>query len=215
MRGVHSMKNAHSWYATLSRNIRSRLTSSSMKSTACRARSSRPWWSRIGPSARSPSTIPARTSAFDEADLRLLGLFASSAAVVIENARLFGETRRRALEFEILYEATKDIGSHQQDLPSLLTTLVEKAARLLGCYGSGIYLYDPAARGSGTDGRVHGTAGYGRASEAGRTARLAGWRKPACRWSLTTTKPGKAAGPCWMAPPIALFCRCPCSMAAT
>ena len=43
----------------------------------------------------------SRKSAFDEEDLRLLVLFASSAAVVIENARLFGETRRRADEFEI------------------------------------------------------------------------------------------------------------------
>ena len=86
----------------------------------------------------------SRISAFDEEDLNLLVLFASSAAVVIENARLFGETRRRADEFEILYEATRDIGSHQQDLPTLLSTLGERAAHLLGAYGGDFYLYDAA-----------------------------------------------------------------------
>ncbi len=84
----------------------------------------------------------SRMSAFDEEDLSLLVLFASSAAVVIENARLFGETRRRADEFEILYDMTRDIGANQQDLSSLLPTLVEKAAHLLGAYGGAIYLYD-------------------------------------------------------------------------
>lgn len=86
----------------------------------------------------------SRPSAFDEADLRLLLLFASSAAVVIENARLFDETRRRAEEFEVLYDATRDISSNPQDVSSLLSALVDKAARLLGSYGSAIYLFDPA-----------------------------------------------------------------------
>jgi len=84
----------------------------------------------------------SRKSAFDEEDLNLLVLFASSAAVVIENARLFGETRRRADEFEILYEATRDIGSNQQDLSTFLPTLGERTARLLGAYGGAFYLYD-------------------------------------------------------------------------
>ncbi len=84
-----------------------------------------------------------RKSAFDEADLRLLMLFASSTAVVIENARLFEETRQRAGEFETLYQTTRDIGSHQPDLSSLLPTLVERAVQLLGAYGGGVYLYDP------------------------------------------------------------------------
>ncbi|MGE5073324.1 MAG: GAF domain-containing protein [Anaerolineae bacterium] len=86
----------------------------------------------------------SRTSAFDESDLRLLGLFASSAAVVIENARLFEETRQRAREFEVLYDATRDLSAAPQDLSSLLSMLVEKAARLMGSHGSGMYLYDRA-----------------------------------------------------------------------
>ncbi len=81
-------------------------------------------------------------TAFDEADLRLLVLFASSAAVAIENARLFEETRRRAGEFEVLFDATHDISVNQQDLASLLAALVDKAARLLNGHGSGMYLYD-------------------------------------------------------------------------
>ena len=85
----------------------------------------------------------SRKSAFDEEDLGLLVLFASSAAVVIENARLFDETSRRADEFEILYEMTHDIGAHQQDLSSLLPTLAERAVNLLGAYGGSIYLFDP------------------------------------------------------------------------
>jgi HD-GYP domain-containing protein (c-di-GMP phosphodiesterase class II) len=85
----------------------------------------------------------SRTGAFDESDLRLLTLFASSAAVAIENARLFQETRRRAGEREVLYEATRDLSSHFPNLATLLTSLVHKAARLMGSHGSGMYLYDP------------------------------------------------------------------------
>lgn len=85
----------------------------------------------------------SRSDAFDESDLRLLTLFASSAAVAIENAQLFREVSRRAGELEVLYEATRDLSAHSPDLQSLLASLVEKARRLMGSYGSGMYLYDP------------------------------------------------------------------------
>jgi diguanylate cyclase (GGDEF)-like protein/PAS domain S-box-containing protein len=43
--------------------------------------------------------------AFDEGELRVLGLLADQAAIAIENARLYEETRQRALEQETLREA--------------------------------------------------------------------------------------------------------------
>ena len=47
-----------------------------------------------------------RPHVFDESELRVLGLLADQAAIAIENARLYEETRRRALEQETLREAT-------------------------------------------------------------------------------------------------------------
>lgn len=84
-----------------------------------------------------------RVSAFDEGDLRLLVVFASSAAVVIENARLFEQTQRRAEEFQALYEVTRDL-SDQRDLNRLLKLIVERAGVLFNASVSGIYLYDQA-----------------------------------------------------------------------
>ena len=46
-----------------------------------------------------------RPHAFDESELRVLGLLADQAAIAIENARLYEETRQRALEQETLREA--------------------------------------------------------------------------------------------------------------
>jgi len=82
-----------------------------------------------------------KKGAFTKGDLNLLMIFASSAASVIENARLFEETRRRAEEFSSLYETARDI-SAEQDLNRMLNTVVERAAVLLNAAVSGIYLYD-------------------------------------------------------------------------
>ncbi|MBI2758892.1 MAG: GAF domain-containing protein [Chloroflexi bacterium] len=83
-----------------------------------------------------------KKGAFTKEDLNLLMLFASSAASVIENARLLAETRRRAGEFEALYQTAADVAS-QTDLKVLLDTIIKRAQTLSGSSGSGLYLFDP------------------------------------------------------------------------
>ena len=79
--------------------------------------------------------------AFTEDDERLLLTLASQAAIAIENARLLKDSRARADEFSILYEMTRDI-SLNQDIDSILNTVVERVRKLLSVPVSGIYLYD-------------------------------------------------------------------------
>ncbi len=64
---------------------------------------------------------------------------------VTERRRAEEELQRRADEFAALHETTRDL-SAQQDLPTLLSTLVERAIRLLVASDGGMYIYD-AARG--------------------------------------------------------------------
>ena len=80
--------------------------------------------------------------AFKEADELLLTTLASQAAAALENARLFGETQKRAAESNALFKATRDLTA-QTDLATLLQTLAERVAALLNVTGGGVYLYDP------------------------------------------------------------------------
>ena len=80
---------------------------------------------------------------FTEEDAHLLALFASHAASAVYNARLLTETQQRAHEFEMLYEITREISLHQQEVTSLMKILVKRAARLLKAQGGGAYLYNP------------------------------------------------------------------------
>ncbi len=67
----------------------------------------------------------------------------SRAAVAIENAQLYEQARQRANVFEALAQTTHDIAA-QQDLPTLLKTLVERAIELLHARNGHIYLFDSA-----------------------------------------------------------------------
>jgi PAS domain S-box-containing protein len=80
--------------------------------------------------------------AYDTEDRLLLELLATQAAIAIENARLFKESRRRGREFEMLYETTRQISLHQLAETSVLKVLADRAVQLLNAYGSAIYLYD-------------------------------------------------------------------------
>ncbi len=82
-----------------------------------------------------------KKNAFTEQDLNLLTIFASSAAQVIENSRLFEQTRRRANEFEALYQTAADLAS-PADLQTLLNSIIERAWTLAGAAGAGLYLFD-------------------------------------------------------------------------
>jgi diguanylate cyclase (GGDEF)-like protein len=75
-------------------------------------------------------------------DAARLAAFAGLAALAIQNARLFEQTRRRAEMLAALHATSLDI-TLQHDLPTLLRTIVERAARLLNAPGGGLYLCDP------------------------------------------------------------------------
>lgn len=83
---------------------------------------------------------------FNEEDARLLSLFAAQAASAVRNARLLEETKRRADEFLALYEVTRDISAQQENLGSLLQSIVDRAVELLQAYSGMLYLYDPATQ---------------------------------------------------------------------
>ncbi len=68
--------------------------------------------------------------------------FAAQAATAIENARLFEAERRRVAALTALHETGLDL-SAQLDLPTLLQTIVERAARLLEAPMGGLYLMQP------------------------------------------------------------------------
>ena len=88
------------------------------------------------------SEVGAAARRFDDADARLLSLFASQAAGAVRNVRLLDETRRRAEQLAALHEVGLDL-SAQLDLPALLQAIVERAARLLDAPIGGLYLLQP------------------------------------------------------------------------
>jgi len=77
-----------------------------------------------------------------EEDLPAISVFAQQAAMAIENADLYQKEMRRAFEMEALRKTTLDI-TRQLDVPQLLTSIVERAAALVGTKGGGLYLYYP------------------------------------------------------------------------
>jgi PAS domain S-box-containing protein len=100
---------------------------------------------------------------FDETDLLAMETLADQIAVAIENARLFGETKRRFEETTALYQISLDITA-QLEMTELLKSLVERAVTLLRAETGNIYLYDSERKelrlviGSGYTGKYVGTA---------------------------------------------------------
>ncbi len=89
-------------------------------------------------------TIDKREPGLYTAEMAELALaFGQQAAIAIENARLFKETKRRAEEMAALYRTSLEIGV-TADLPDLLWTICDRAARLLDVDKGGLYLYDEA-----------------------------------------------------------------------
>ncbi|CAG0946475.1 partial Cyclic di-GMP phosphodiesterase response regulator RpfG, partial [Anaerolineae bacterium] len=82
---------------------------------------------------------------FTREEIDFFATLASQAAIAIENARLFEQAQQRAREFTALYETARDLAA-QQNLPTLLQTICERAAGLLKASSGGIYLYDTAHR---------------------------------------------------------------------
>jgi len=95
-------------------------------------------------------------NAFDESDVLVMKTLADQVAVAIENARLYEAVQRelierkraeeglvrRAQEMAVLYETSLEINS-QPDIPTLLHSIVQRAAGLLEARMGGLYLMMP------------------------------------------------------------------------
>ena len=80
-------------------------------------------------------------SPFTEDDRAVLTLFAGQAAIALENARLFEESARRGQRLSAILEITKRL-ARGPDVPTMLTSIAEEAARLLGVDNAGFRLLE-------------------------------------------------------------------------
>ncbi|MFQ3535289.1 MAG: GAF domain-containing protein, partial [Aggregatilineales bacterium] len=80
---------------------------------------------------------------FSENDMRLLSVFASQAAIVVENARLYDEERRRSEELGGLQQVSQAI-SVLRSADEMYGYLNEQIAKLMNCQMCGILLYEPS-----------------------------------------------------------------------
>src|SRR5258708_10628358 len=80
-------------------------------------------------------------SGFSENDVRLLSIFASQAAIVVENARLYNEEQRRADELGGLQQISQAIGV-LRDTDELYGQINERIGKLMNVQMCGILLYD-------------------------------------------------------------------------
>jgi PAS domain S-box-containing protein len=79
---------------------------------------------------------------FDEGDLRLLSTIAASVGAALQNARLYQETQRRAVEMAALAEIGSDIASTHEMEP-VLVRLAAKTKELLRVRDLALFLLQP------------------------------------------------------------------------
>ncbi len=82
---------------------------------------------------------------FGDEGLRLIKLFASQAAIAIENARLFTAERKRAGEQQALLDTLSDL-SGELELSRVLQAVLNRAIGLLGMTGGELATYDETRR---------------------------------------------------------------------
>ncbi|MBI4730651.1 MAG: GAF domain-containing protein [Chloroflexi bacterium] len=87
----------------------------------------------------------SRKSAFTNDDLQLLVSFASSAAVAIQNSRLYEQTTRRAERLAALSEVSQKL-SHLLDLESIGETSIQAVESLLGWKHGSLWLVESDTR---------------------------------------------------------------------
>jgi two-component system NtrC family sensor kinase len=80
---------------------------------------------------------------FSRRDLQLLELFASQAAIAIQNARLYAKQEQRSQELMALYDTSLHITS-RLDVDNVLQAITVRAAKLLDALTSEVYLNYPA-----------------------------------------------------------------------
>ncbi len=81
---------------------------------------------------------------FDESDSRILLMVATQAALAIQNAELFQQTKYRSLALEALYQSSLEITQFRY-LPALVDSLLQRVGNLLRVSGCGLYLIDEIA----------------------------------------------------------------------
>ena len=88
---------------------------------------------------------------YDSHQIALIEMFASQAAIAVQNTRLFEELERRTAELAQAVEQQRALGevgqavSSSLDLERVLATIVTNAVRLSGAGGGVIYEYDDVA----------------------------------------------------------------------
>lgn len=80
---------------------------------------------------------------YGEADMRLLVAFAAQAAVAVENARLFDESRRRADEQRLLFNATRDFTAGLTE-EAVLRAIIRHMLEALNVVGCTVSLWEKA-----------------------------------------------------------------------
>jgi len=105
------------------------------------------------------SVLGQRGQQFSRDDIGLLASIGRQVSIALENSRLYTETRRKAQEFEALYQVSRTMAS-TLDLQNILTRISETVSSLLQAQAMALMLLGP-------DGRTLSTvAGYNLFDEA-------------------------------------------------
>jgi PAS domain S-box-containing protein len=110
----------------------------------------------------------SQPNAFGERELQLALALAQHAAQAIENARLFAETKRRAVYLEIMNEATA-LSANPMEPEAILETVCRKLAKSLGLQASASLLNEDKTAAT----VVADCANEGRPSQVGQTMLVA------------------------------------------
>lgn len=89
--------------------------------------------------------LTRRLTRFSKEDIKLLTSFTTQAAIAIENARLYADASRSAVEYQALFEVAGLVGSTLK-VERVLDVIVERARALLKVRAAGIFKLDPRSQ---------------------------------------------------------------------
>ena len=84
----------------------------------------------------------SRPDAFEEKDVRLLGIVAQQLAAILQSARLFAATRQRAAELSLLYDATVAISTTELGLAGTIELVMKRLIAAVEVDGGRLALWD-------------------------------------------------------------------------